>query len=469
MARSAGRGRRGAVSGSALCCVSLAVLGAGLMQAFGNLTDTALILVVASLALAALALRNGLRIPGRAWWVVTTVLVGLTNLAYPHLGGPFAYRVGTQVALTLALTATAGAACLVRSGRAALALVVAAGLCLLALTAITWNWGSDPIDVFASVTGATGALLHGANPYGPIFSMRIPQYPWWVHAHFVYGPIVPFLGALGWIVGDVRVMSVVALAVTFLSLWLLARQGGHRGDAHRIVALAIASPFNVGMVNRSWVEVYIVAGVVAWMALRGSRRRLATLSLGAAMLVNPITPLLVVPAFIWSRRARREVVAAAVGAAVFALPFILITGVGRFFSDTVGFQLSMPMWPTALTVTAFAWNTWGLALSSLVTGVVALIVVALIAWRGRPEHLGQVAVQAAVLVLATCLFAKLALFNEYFLASALLLAGLAGAEVALPVADVALPDPRGLHRPAVRRAPLVSVEPSTDVASAPVA
>jgi hypothetical protein len=438
------------------------------MQAIGYLTDTALLLVIVSLALALLALRAGLRAPGRAWWVVTTVIVGLTNLLYPQLGGPFAHQVGGQIALTLALTAMAGAACALRSGRAALALVAGAGLCLLGLMAITSTWGLVRIDVFAAVTGATGALLHGANPYSPVFNMRLPQYPWWVHAHFVYGPSVPFLSALGWLAGDVRVSCAAALGVTFLGLWLLARQGAHRLDAHRIVALAIVSPFNVGMITRGWVEVYIVAGVVLWMALRGSRRRAATVSLGVAMLVSPLTLLMVVPAFIWSRRARREVAAAALGAVIFALPFAVMTGVGAFLSDIVGFQLSMPMWPTALTVTAFAWQSWHLALSSLVTGAVVLIAVLVIAWRGRPAGLGEIAVQAAVLLLATFLFAKWAFFNEYFMASALLLAGLAGAEVALPVTDVALPGARVRQRLAVRAGPRVSAKPVVDSASTPL-
>jgi len=465
--RSGGRGRGGSVSGAALSCLSLAALGVGLMQAIGYLTDTALLLVILSLVLAVLALRSGLRMPGRGWWVATTVIAGLTNLLYPQLGGPFAYHVGGQIALTLALTAMAGAACALRSGRAATVLVAGAGLCLLALMAVTSTWGLVRIDVFTAVTGATRALLHGANPYSPVFNMRLPQYPWWVHAHFVYGPIVPFLSALGWLVGDVRVSCAAALAVTFLGLWLLARQGGHRLDAHRIVALAIASPLNVGMVTRGWVEIYIVAGVVLWLALRGSRRRLATVSLGIAMLVSPLTLLMVLPGFIWSRRARREVAAAVIGAVVFAIPFALITGVGAFLSDIVGFQLSMPMWPTALTVTAFAWQSWHLALSSLVTGAVVLIAVAVIAWRGRPAQLGEVAVQTAVLLLATFLFAKWAFFNEYFMVSALLLAGLAGAEVALPVADVALPDPRNLRRLAPRATPRVSAGPVVDATSAP--
>jgi hypothetical protein len=267
-----------------------------------------------------------------------------------------------------------------------------------------------------------------------------------VHAHFVYGPIVPVLAALGWLVGDIRVMSVAALGVTFAGLWLLARQGGHRFDAHRVVALAIASPFNVGMVNRSWVEVYIGAGVVMWLALRGLRRRLAIACLGVALLVNPLTPLVLLPAFLWSRRARREMVAAAIGAAIFALPFVLITGVGPFYSAVIGFQLSMPTWPGALTVTAFTLQSWHLALSSLVTVMVVLIALAVIGWRGRPHSLGDLAVQAAVLLLATFLFAKLAFLNEYYLAAAMLVTGLAGVGVALPSGDVSLPDVRALGR-----------------------
>jgi hypothetical protein len=186
------------------------------------------------------------------------------------------------------------------------------------------------------------------------------------------------------------------------------------------------------------------------------------------MLVSPLTLLMVVPAFIWSRRARREVAAAALGAVIFALPFAVMTGVGAFLSDIVGFQLSMPMWPTALTVTAFAWQSWHLALSSLVTGAVVLIAVLVIAWRGRPAGLGEIAVQAAVLLLATFLFAKWAFFNEYFMASALLLAGLAGAEVALPVTDVALPGARVRQHLAVRAGPRVSAKPVVDSASTPL-
>jgi hypothetical protein len=106
----------------------------------------------------------------------------------------------------------------------------------------------------------------------------------------------------------------------------------------------------------------------------------------------------------------------------------------------------MPTWHDALTFTAFAWQSWHLALSSLVTAVVLVGVLAVMAWRGRPQHLGDLAVQTAVLLLATFLFAKLALFNEYYVAAAMLVTGLAGVGVAFPTGDVALPSVHELRR-----------------------
>jgi hypothetical protein len=431
--------------------MSVAVLGVGLMQAFGDLSNVGLLLVVAALVLALVALKAGLRTPGPTWWVVTTVIVAITNLLYPHLGGPFAAHAGAQTLLTLALAATAGGACALRPGRAARALVGAASVSLLALMAVTWTWGVNTIDVFSAVTGAAGALLHGANPYGPTFSFRLPQYPWYIAGHLPYGPAVPILAAPGRLVGDVRVMSVVALGVTFAGLWLLAQQGSLRLDAHRVVALAIASPFNVGMVNRSWVEIYIVTGVVLWLALRATHRLIATICLAVAMLVDPVTALLVLPAFIWSRRARVETVVATIVAALFIVPFALVTGVGQLIYNIIGIQLVIGPWYRSLTVTAFLWQTWHVALPPLLPVFVVLIAIALVGWRGRPARLGDVAVQAALVFLSAFLFGKFANFNQYYIGAAMLVTGIAGVGVTFPAGDVALPDVRALRRLVPRR------------------
>jgi len=421
------------------------------MQAFGVLTDAGLLLVGAAMVMAVVALKNGLRTLSRGWWVATTVIVALTNLLYPHVGAPFSAHPGVEVLLALGLAATAGTACALRPGRAAMTLLGAAFLFLLAMMAQAWTWGSNTIDVFTAVTQATGALLHGANPYSPIFSLRIPVFPWYMPAHFLYGPAVPMLAALGWLVGDVRVTSVVALAATFAGLWLLARQGSHHLDAHRVVALAIVSPFNMGMVIRSWVEVYVVAGVIMWLALRASRRRLAIVFLAVSMLVDPVTALLVLPAFIWSRRARFEVVVAAIGSAIVMLPFALITGVGKFIYDVVGIQLAIGPWPSSLTVTAYVWQTWHVVAPFWLAVAAVLIGVALVGWRGRPAHLGDVAVQAALIFLCAFVFGKFANFDQYYVGAAMLLTGLASVGVAFPAGDVALPGVDELRRLLPRR------------------
>jgi hypothetical protein len=164
------------------------------------------------------------------------------------------------------------------------------------------------------------------------------------------------------------------------------------------------------------------------------------------MLVDPVTALVLLPAFIWSKRARLEMVVAAIGAALFVLPFALVTGVGHFLHDIVGFQLAVPPWHDSLTVAAFVWQTWHVALPSVLSVVVVLLAIPLLAWRGRPAHLGDVAVQAAVIFLSAFLVAKFAFFDEYYVVAAMLVTGLAGVGVAFPAGDVALPDVHELCR-----------------------
>jgi len=199
----------------------------------------------------------------------------------------------------------AGAACMLRPGRAAMALLGAAFLCLLALMALSWTWGSNTIDVFTAVTGATGALLHGANPYSPIFSFRIPQYPGTWPGTSPTDPR-PAAGSPR-MVGRRRSRDVRGRAHAHVRRTVAAGATGEpsprrapRGGAGDRIAV------QRGMVIRSWVEVYIVAGVVLWLALRAAHRRLAIVCLAVAMLIDPVTALLFLPAFIWSRRARFE-------------------------------------------------------------------------------------------------------------------------------------------------------------------
>ncbi|MGA2284272.1 MAG: hypothetical protein ABSH07_11505 [Candidatus Dormibacteria bacterium] len=330
------------------CLASLTLLGPAILLNIGDISTPAMLLVLLALGAALLALAGAGRSPWdqRAWvWVAIIVLVGVTNLRYLWWPQGVGSDWPVHLVLILALIAAAAGAAALPAHRAGWALAGAAIL-WLGLIASTWpSWGSANIDVFQAISGAIGALLHGGNPYGPVFSYLAPISPtrWGtVTGHFAYGPIVPVLASLGWLLGDLRVMSVVAIASTLAGLWVLARQGSQPASAHRIVALALVSPFTVAMVQSAWVEVYLVAGVVWWMALCHHRRAWSVVALAIALLVNAITLVVLVPAFLWSRRARVEIVIAAGIAVIVALPFALVTGVGAFVYDVIGIQLAPP-------------------------------------------------------------------------------------------------------------------------------
>jgi glycosyl transferase family 87 len=328
------------------------------------------------------------------------------------------------------------------SGSKAWVSIGVAAAALLALAATAWTWGRVNIDVYDAVSGAANDVMHGRNPYLATVSFYYEPTP--LHgaqtpAHFPYGPDVAVLAVPGQALGDVRVMSVLAIAATLAGLWWLARQGLHRGSAHRIVALGLASPLCVGMVLFAWVDVYMMAFLVGWLALRRSHRRWSIVLLAAAMLVKPLALVVLVPWLVWSNRARLEILIAAVGALIFALPFALGVGLQAFAYDIVGVQLDLPPRFGALTLVAFAWKLTHRTLPSLVSilGVAALV--AAIAWRGRPSDEADLSVQATVLSIASFLLAKWALFNYYFISEVMILVAMAAAGVRLAPGEVRLP------------------------------
>ena len=442
--------RSRALPASVLCLLALTFLGLSVLQQWGYLSPTAIILAVVSLGLVLLALAKWNRRrwePSRSWWALFVTVTGLSNLLYLRfpewIGVHWSGQRDLAVAvLAVTMTAAATMVTVLPYRRAGTALIATAGL-YIGLVAATWSdWGNAHNDVFQAVTGATSALLHGTNPYGPLFIYFAQTHT--VTAHFVYGPIVPVLAAPGWFLGDVRVMLVAAVAAMVAGLWMLGRQGSQAESAHRIVALALVSPLSVAMIHEAWVELYLVAGVVLWLALRQRHRHWAIASLAVAMLVTPITLVVVVPAFVWSRRARIEAVIAAIAAALFALPFALVTGIGAIIYDVIGFQLSLPPRYDSLTLTSAVWQLWRWGLPSWLPVAAIAVAVVFIISRRPPRNQGEVAALAAVMVFATFLVAKWAYFNYYFVAAAMLLVTMASASIPFSTGDVALPDPRSL-------------------------
>jgi hypothetical protein len=419
-----------------LCGLAVASLGLGVLWTFGQLSHLAILLVLVSSTLAIAALRGGRWEQGRGWWVAITVVCGLTNLLYAH---HYHLNPEVQVVCALLLTAAAAGAAWSPPGRRAGALLVVAGLSLLGLTAADWPWGSAGVDVFAALQGAAESLLHLHNPYGPVYRYFVESNQGYVYGHFAYGPSVPILAALGRLVGDVRVMSVVCVAAIVAGLWHLARQGDQRSQAHRVAALALASPLMVGMIHESWVDVYMMAGIVGWLALRREHRGWSMVLLAIGMMVKFTSLVLLVPAFLWSRRGRREIAVAVAGSVVVLVPFALITGVGTFVYSLVGYQLDLPFRSDSLNLAALLFRLTHVRLPTAFPFLPLVVAAALIAWRGRPRTEGDLALQAAILNVVAFILAKQAFFNYYFASEIMLLAAMAGAGLALPDGDVALP------------------------------
>jgi hypothetical protein len=431
-----------------LCGLAVGTMGLGVMRNFGTtLSHLALLLVLVSSGLALLALRGGRWRQGRGWWMVITLGCGLTNLLWAQ---HFPNQTDLQVLFALLLTALTAAAAWLPRGRLSGVLLGLAGVSLVGLTAAGTFWGSGNSDVFTALQGAAEALIHGHNPYGPVFSYFVevkPNYwamaaPNFVWGHFPYGPIVPILAVPGRLLGDVRVMSMVCVLATVAGLWRLAEQGDAASDAHRVVALALASPLWVGMVRVGWVDVYMMVGIVWWLALRRDHRGWATVALTAGVMVKFTSLVLLLPAFLWSRRGRREIVLAVLCSLVLMVPFALITGVGTFVYSLVGYQLNLPFRTDSLNLAALLYQLTLIKLPTVLPFVPLAVAAALIVWRGRPRTAGDLALQAAILNIVAFILAKQAFFNYYFASEVLLLAAMAGAGLALPEDDLALPGDR---------------------------
>ncbi|MFN2451671.1 MAG: glycosyltransferase 87 family protein [Candidatus Dormibacteria bacterium] len=306
-----------------------------------------------------------------------------------------------------------------------------------------WRWGSIGIDVFASVQAAAAKVLQGRNPYDAVFTTYVLTPPSRLTAeriHYQYGPLLPYLTAPGRLIGDVRVLSLVAFVALGACALGLARRSPHRERLLPVVtALCLGFPFVVLMVINAWVDVFMMAGFAGWLTLRARHPRWAVLLLAGALLVKPTLLIVLIVPLVWSRSMRRECCVAALAAALFTLPFALVTGPAQLYHDVIGVQLGFPPRTDSLTLSsALYWSGHG-----MVPGAVALIgtaAVALVVLRRRPDDLADVLLGSAVISTVSFVLAKWAYFNYYFIPAVLLVLYLASRGVPLgPDGDVATP------------------------------
>jgi hypothetical protein len=415
--------------------LSLAFLSAGVLVNFGNLSSVALGCVLVSLGLCIHSFSpTPLGPPLPRFAAIALVLgLGASTVLYNNKL-PQGIFVATFALLALAI--------LIHSlVRATVARVVAFGLAASSVAigiAANITWGFANIDVFQFQQDASQALLHGQNPYSPIVAspeIVAPGVPAWLHLHLPYGPTLPVLEAPFRLLGDIRVLHILAAVIISVAVLVLARRAG---TLDRSACVVMAFPLTAGMVLFSWVDVITMAGLAVWIVSFRTHPRIATFALVLALAAKPTTLIALVPIFFWSIRARRQVIIAAAIAALFVLPFALITGLSQFYYNVIGVQLAVLPRLDSLTINSYL-NALSLPILPFVVSAVIIGTATVVVLRHRPNNYGELLTGTAVLATVSFLVAKWAYFNYYYIPAVLLMLAIAGNELPVDVPEMMRP------------------------------
>jgi len=402
--------------------LSLVFLSFGVLDHFGNLSSVALACVLVSLALCIHSFSAkpfGPPLP-RFAGILLLIALGAVTILYTNKLPQHVF-IGTFALLAAAILVFS----LVRAAAArVLAFVLAAASVVIGIVA-NGTWGFANIDVFQFQQTSAQALLRGQNPYSPIVpspEIVAPGVPAWLQLHFPYGPILPVLEAPFRLLGDIRVLHVIAAVVTAVAVLVLARRAG---TLDRSACVVMAFPLTAGMVLFSWVDVITMAGLAVWVVSFRTHPRIATFALVLTLAAKPTTVIALVPIFFWSIRARRQVIIAAVIAAVFVLPFAAITGFSQFYYNVIGVQLAVLPRLDSLTVNSYL-NAFNLPILPFVVSAAVIATATVLVLRRRPDSYGELLTGTAVLATVSFLVAKWAYFNYYYIPAVLLMLAIAG-------------------------------------------
>ncbi len=428
---------------SDLRLLSLILLSFAVLDNFGNLSTVALACVLVSVGLCVLsfsgrALGRPLPRPVGVGLVLTLGAVSvLYNTTMPRLsnanpGRPVFLATFALLALAIVLYSV------FKATAARVVAFILAGVSVASGIAANISWGAANIDVFQFQQASSQAVLHGQNPYTPIVrspELVPPGVLAWLHLHFPYGPVIPVLEAPFRLLGDVRVLHVLAALITAAATLLLARRAG---TLDRAACVVMAFPLTVGMVLFSWVDVITMAGLAVWIVSFRTHPRLATFALVLALAAKPTTLIALVPIFFWSIRARRQVIIAGVIAAAFVLPFAAVTGFSQFYYNIVGVQLAVLPRLDSLTVNSYL-NSYGLPILPFAASALVVATATVLVLRHRPRTYGDLLTGTAVIATLSFLVAKWAYFNYYYIPAVLLMLAIAGDALALDVPEMIQP------------------------------
>jgi hypothetical protein len=415
--------------------LSLIFLSFAVLHEFGNRSSVALASVLVSLLFAVLSLSpkpSGPPLARPAGILLVIALAATTVLYSRTLDHPVFLWTFAVLAVALLIHMTVA-----RRTATIVAFVLAAGALAAGIVA-NFTWGLANIDVFQFQQRAAQALAHGDNPYTPVVSspnVLPPGVARWIPLHFPYGPVLPVLEAPFRLLGDIRVLHALAAVILSAAALLLARRAG---TFDRTACVVMAFPLTVGMILFSWVDVITMAALATWFVSFRTHPRVATAALVVALAAKPTTLIALVPIFFWSVRARRQVVIGAGLAALFVLPFALVTGLSQFYYNVLGVQLTMLPRLDSLTVNSYL-HAIGLPILPFAVSAVVIGAAAVMCLRHRPATYGDLFTTTAILATVSFLVAKWAYFNYYYIPAVLLMLAIAGDRLPLDAPELIRP------------------------------
>lgn len=351
--------------------------------------------------------------------------------------------------LTVVVLVIATAGVLARDFRLGVVLIVLATIFVVVAEAMRLQWGQLAFDVFREMQVATGALAHGANPYGPTVQTLIPVSD---HGavltpeHFGYGPGILLLGLPGRLLGDVRLsQAAIWVAIAVVIAVVVRRQPV--AVAVGSIAVVLLSPFGVDLAEHAFNDATGVACLLLWFLGRQRHPRWARLALGISLTTKPTILAALLVMLVWSRAARRDILWGLAVAAAIVIPFALWDGIGNFLHATVELWLG-PVFlvnrADAITVGALI-HSYGLPYLPSVVISVATLLVGVLILRHRPRDSVDLLLAGAALTIAYLILGHIAFLNYYAVAAVLLMAAIAidGNRRFAADDDIALP--RGRH------------------------
>jgi uncharacterized membrane protein len=284
---------------------------------------------------------------------------------------------------------------------------------------------ADLTDVYLWQREATRAFLHGTDPYTVTHENIFGAQSWYfyppgavyegrVHVGLQYPPLSLLLIVPGYLIGDLRYSGIAALLIT---AYLLFRRRADR-FATLVVAALLLSPLTFYLISRGFSEPLVLLTLTCTIVAARRRSRWLPLFF-AAFLSTKQYCVLALPfaGFLIPSGTRKDYVrllAIAIGISLLLCVPFAIWDFPHFWHDLVVVNFGARLRPESLT---FSVLTWKLGWGSIPGFVIALAVIAAIAWClvRAPRNPAMFAACFGLVLLVMLALHKQGFINYYFL------------------------------------------------------